>query len=324
MTDPEDDPLRARHMTSTIQNGDRSEVRSAAARRSICFALIVSCFVLLTPLPALAGLPGREAQKDDMALQWYGDAEDIALLASLLSDADPHVREQAVCNLGQTRNPDALAHVRKALDDTEPAVRRSAVLAAAQLRAPLSEQVVRQALASDDPETVLTAIAAARLQTWRELADALAKCLGHDQARVRVEAQWIFQKLPLEVNLQALGPGLTRDSLCLRRNWRVYRSRWSAFPVERSRFPQVPGRGSTGRHRCRLARACAHLRRFAWWGAVRLYLSGRARPCGGWSAGLPVRARRDSHRFPGHPGLEAVVRCLVAPDWRSASVQIER
>ncbi len=200
MTDPEDYPLRTRHMTSTIQTGDRSGVcslpagQAGPAVRAFSRVRVVLCrvlpflLVLIVCLPALAGLPGREAQKGDMALQWYGDAEDIALLASLLSDADPRVREQAVCNLGQTRNPDALAHVRKALDDTEPAVRRSAVLAAAQLRAPLSEQVVRQALTSDDPETVLTAIAAARLQTWRELADALAKCLGHDQARVRVEA----------------------------------------------------------------------------------------------------------------------------------------
>ena len=129
MTDPEDYPLRTRHMTSTIQNGDRSgvcslpagqagpAVRTFSRARAVLCRVLPFLLVLIVRLPALAGLPGREAQKGDMALQWYGDAEDIALLASLLSDADPRVREQAVCNLGQTRNPDALAHVRKALDE---------------------------------------------------------------------------------------------------------------------------------------------------------------------------------------------------------------
>lgn len=181
-----------RSITSTNRRGGTTPTESfpwafARVRKTLSRAL-PCLLVLIACLPALAELPGREAHKADMDLKWYGDAEDVALLASLLNDADARVREQAVCHLGQTRNPEALAHVRNALADAEPAVRLAAVAAAAELRAPGSEQIVRQALASDDMQTVLTAIAAIRAQAWSELADALIARLDHAQPRVRAEA----------------------------------------------------------------------------------------------------------------------------------------
>lgn len=64
--------------------------------------------------------------------EYYADDEIVALLAGLLKDGDPTVREQAVRALGQTHNLTALQHLQRAAQDADVRVKTAAMAAAAE------------------------------------------------------------------------------------------------------------------------------------------------------------------------------------------------
>jgi len=133
------------------------------------------------PKPAFAGkhLPAPS----------YGDAQDVHLLADLLSDTDPYTRERAVQDLADTHNPLALEAVSKAAADEAPVVRAAAVQAAANFPArQAAVHVAATALADPHSMVLLGALRAVRLAGWKQLAPAVAKLAVHGDAQVRSAA----------------------------------------------------------------------------------------------------------------------------------------
>jgi len=117
-----------------------------------------------TTAPAAGRLAEPFVETDVIERTTFGDDEDVALLADLLEDPSPYVRERVVRDLGQTHNEAAIPHVRKALKDDCEHVRAAAVKAAVELSPTLARQAVEAGLTDAHKDVALTALRIVREQ----------------------------------------------------------------------------------------------------------------------------------------------------------------
>ncbi len=108
-----------------------------------------------------ARLPEPTLSAGRIEVPTFGDAANVRLLAGLLAEEDPTVREQAARDLGETHNPAALPHLRKALQDPSIDVRCAAAAAAAEFDPHQAGDIVRTALASPEGPVVLAGLRSA-------------------------------------------------------------------------------------------------------------------------------------------------------------------
>ncbi len=88
----------------------------------------------------------------------YGDDEIVSMIARLLSDEDPSVREQAARDLGDARNPAALPHLTKALADSDVNVRIATLRAVRTISSNRTGQLIARALQDDNSAMGLAAM----------------------------------------------------------------------------------------------------------------------------------------------------------------------
>ncbi|MFP4054177.1 MAG: HEAT repeat domain-containing protein [Phycisphaerae bacterium] len=122
----------------------------------------------------------------------YGDVENVGLLAKLLDEPDPVVRQKAVTDLGETNNTAALSAIDAALADTHPGVRVAALRAKLNLVADPTG-VLRELLKDANTTEPLTLEALRQVERRRlaTLADATARRIEQDEASEAVIHQGI-------------------------------------------------------------------------------------------------------------------------------------
>ncbi len=122
----------------------------------------VILLLLLSALPA--GFCPAQAPDPELVLwDYFGDAENVAKLASLLVPENPvTLRDQAIRDLGQTHHLDAVTPLEQMLADPDPALRTTAVLALAELPASVSNDLLASALSDRDPHVVIQILAVVR------------------------------------------------------------------------------------------------------------------------------------------------------------------
>ncbi len=103
----------------------------------------------------------------------FGDDQTVAMLAELLDDDDPRVRTRAVSALGETHNPDAATHVRRAQDDPSDAVSVAALRAACQLPLPDRRELLARAARSDRAALIFEALRLSRAHPDVQVVDVL-------------------------------------------------------------------------------------------------------------------------------------------------------
>ena len=93
---------------------------------------------------------------------WFGDARNVELLAGLVNDPDPYVREQAVRDLAQTHNRAAWPLVQAALKDKHPVVRAAAAAGALECSPDDAATLLAATLKDTDPFVVRRALSVVR------------------------------------------------------------------------------------------------------------------------------------------------------------------
>ena len=116
-----------------------------------------------TTRPAAAGAaglaePNLRMDGDRFYFEYHGEARNVQLLSGLLKDADPHVRERAALDLGQTDNPLASGPLGGLLKDPDLAVRCAALAGLADLEPNHVAPFLAAALDAPEEEMVLLAV----------------------------------------------------------------------------------------------------------------------------------------------------------------------
>lgn len=125
---------------------------------------------------------------DRLETALYGDETNVMLLAGLLDDTDPLVREKALLHLSQTDNPTAGPIIAKMLDDPVATVKAAAVQAAANLNHEGCDEIIAQGLESDDKLVVFAAIRGARQVALVSARQALYKLAASDDEFISASA----------------------------------------------------------------------------------------------------------------------------------------
>ncbi len=98
------------------------------ARFSTMILLSLAVLTVSSPLTAAPQtLDEPQLEGDRLFEMKFGDANIVSLLAELLNDPDPLVRQDALLSLGATNNRTALPHLQKAMKDEDLSVRMAAV-----------------------------------------------------------------------------------------------------------------------------------------------------------------------------------------------------
>lgn len=115
----------------------------------ILLSIAVLTSALSTAAPPTLDEPVLEG--DRLFEMKFGDDEIVSLLAALLGDDDPLVREEAASSLGATNNNTAMQHLRTAMTDEDLGVRMVAVQGAVDLAGKGAEASVSAALGAKEP-----------------------------------------------------------------------------------------------------------------------------------------------------------------------------
>jgi HEAT repeat protein len=145
---------------------------------------IISFLALAATLRAAEPIPEPPDATVTVQRELFGDAQNVKLLAGLLSDDDTLVREQALRDLGATHNVAAGPFLLKGLEDRDLNVRCSAAAAAAEFPAPTSGPIILKALQSPDREVVFVALRSTRLTEFKSAADAIRALLSRDDGNI--------------------------------------------------------------------------------------------------------------------------------------------
>ena len=183
--------------------------------KHIAWAILIP-LVSATAAAAETRLPQPHLVDQRIPLRSFGDADDVRLLASLLDDPDPRVREHATADLGTTDNPTALPHIRRGLADANLEVRQAAVTAAAQFPPRLSAKIVTAALADPDARMVWTALRAAVELSLKSAAPQLRALLARDAPALRMSALKTLTRLALPAEAGSLKTLLSAPSPAVR------------------------------------------------------------------------------------------------------------
>jgi HEAT repeat protein len=148
-------------------------------------------FLVATLLVTLSAARAAEKPGEYRPRQQYGTDKDVAMLATLLDDRDPYVRQQALKALGETNNPAAAAgSVGRAFhSDGDTGVRLSALQAAWNLPHPKRQALLREALAADAPLALQRgALLEVREQRIAPATQAVAALVTGDSAALTADA----------------------------------------------------------------------------------------------------------------------------------------
>ncbi len=115
----------------------------------------------------------------------FGDANSVSLLADLLGDDDPLVRERAALSLGATNNTTAMQHLRTAMTDAEPGVRIAAVQGAVDLVGKGAAASVSAALGAKEPLRLMAAMRNVRSLNLTGAAPKLSGLLSSQDPLIR-------------------------------------------------------------------------------------------------------------------------------------------
>jgi HEAT repeat protein len=176
----------------------------------------LAMLAMLALTAAATGALPEPPPRDELVFDMYGDSENVALLAALLSDGDAGVRERAVLGLGQTANEKALPLLRNALSDASPDVRATAVIAAAGFGPSLAEPIVAAALADKDDSVAAAALREAGRLKLTSCAPAAAEAAKRPSADVAVLAVATLTSLGAPLEAAAAKSLLSSESLLLR------------------------------------------------------------------------------------------------------------
>jgi len=146
----------------------------------------------------------------------FGMAKNVALLADLLDESDPTVREQATRNLGETHNRLALPHLRKALKDEDINVRIAAVEAFVEFEEAEYGPVLLGALADEEDRLVLAALRCIGRRKFTAAADRVRRLLDGRSDIVRRTALETLNELSLSAGSAELKLLLRDESPALR------------------------------------------------------------------------------------------------------------
>jgi len=170
-------------------------------------------------------------ETDSIERTFFGDDEDVALLAGLLDDPGPSVRERVVRDLGQTSNEAAIGHVRKALNDASEHVRSAAVKAAVELSPIFAREAVEAGLADAHKEVVLTSLRLVRQGRMSWAAARAREALARKEPVVQAAALETLWALESPVPAATLEPLLESESATVRL--------WAARSVALLRAPST-------------------------------------------------------------------------------------
>jgi len=150
------------------------------------------------------------------AMETYGGADAVKLLAGLLADRDPLVRQRAVRGLGQTHNPAALPYIRRAAKDESYAVRCEAVAAAGEFTPEQAGTIVLEALGANRRQVVLAALATAQRMKLASADTRVRALLDRQDKIIRTAALETLSRLGLAATAQRLKPLLASSSPVVR------------------------------------------------------------------------------------------------------------
>ena len=118
----------------------------------------------------------------------FGDAENVRLLAGLLNDADVLVREQALRDLGETHNSEAMPYLLAASRDAQPLLRIAATDAATELSPDRAGEIITAALKSPNRDVAMAGLRNARRVNLQAAQDAIAALLSRDGGAIQAAA----------------------------------------------------------------------------------------------------------------------------------------
>ena len=189
-------------------------------RRCIGTVFILAVLATVAEQAGQAATPSKLPEPffhgDELKMAYFGDATNVRLLAGLLNDPDPLVREQAVQALGETHNILAMRHIRAAMQDEAMAVRCAAVAAAAEFPQDVSAHLVSQALADDDHRVVLAAMCSVRRMRLKSAAARIKSLLSAPDSKVTTFALATLTDLGVAVRADKLKPLLRSNLLSVR------------------------------------------------------------------------------------------------------------
>ncbi len=160
---------------------------------------------LATAAPAQQA-PLAEPQIDTVELTEpnYGDDEIVSMIAHLLSDENPLVREQAAHDLGETRNRSALGGLTKAFADSDVHVRITALRAVRMISANRTMQLITKALQDENPAMLLVAMRIVRDDKLSSAGPRTIELLKARDSRIRANALTTLSSLGIAANADAL------------------------------------------------------------------------------------------------------------------------
>ncbi len=163
----------------------------------------------------------------EMKRQDFGSDRTVRLMGELVLGGglspDPLEREQAVMDLGRTRNPAALELLERALSDSDRRVRSAAALALCNFTSAEAAGLLIKALERADSsglppggEDLEGALRAARCVRWVAAATALTKLLDHPAGVVRADALNALTDLSQAADAATLRKLLADDNVAVR------------------------------------------------------------------------------------------------------------
>jgi HEAT repeat protein len=187
------------------------------------------------PIPALAVVLGvlathAAAQRDPRAddptpppptfaqrSPLFGDDRTVDLLAELLDDDDPRVRTRAASALGESHNPDAAPHIRRAMDDPSALVRVAALRAAVELPLPDRRELLARAAQSDRTALLYEAMRLSREHPDLQVVDVALARDDADTPRLLPTLLASANRLGVRIRPETLAHWLTSGNPAIRR-----------------------------------------------------------------------------------------------------------
>ena len=127
--------------------------------------------------------------KEGIIVPTFGNATNITLLARLLHDADPRVRERVARELGETHNPAALKYLEEAISDKNTAVRCAVISACTEFpETSAAKKIVINALGDTDPVLLQTALRSVARMNLKNAAARIRELLLSENPHIRFAA----------------------------------------------------------------------------------------------------------------------------------------
>lgn len=119
----------------------------------------------------------------------FGDDTNVTLLARLLHDADPSVRENAARDLGETHNPAAIKHLENAISDKSIAVRCAIVSACTEFpENSVTQKIVINAFGETDPILLRTVLRSVVRMNLKIASARVGELLSNTNPHIRLAA----------------------------------------------------------------------------------------------------------------------------------------